>query len=53
MSFPLHDWQFWAVTLVFIGALAFILRGLLPGRARRRRERRATLTVGGKPVDRG
>jgi hypothetical protein len=53
MSFPVHDWQFWATTGLFILAAAWLLRGLLPGSKRRRQRRsarRAMLTVGGKPV---
>ncbi|MBL8746702.1 MAG: hypothetical protein JNK58_10150 [Phycisphaerae bacterium] len=53
MSFPVHDWQFWAVTVVFLAAVLWVGRGLLPGSAarRRRRGRRAMLTLGGKAID--
>lgn len=52
MSFPWGDWQFWVVTGVFLLAVLWIARGMLPGSAARRkkRTRRATLTVGGRPV---
>lgn len=58
MSFPVHDWQFWVVTAAMLGALLWIVWGVLPigslkrRRARKRRMRRASLTVEGKPVDR-
>lgn len=57
-SIPWTDWQFWAVTLVALGALWFLTRGLWPAPFGTRRRpgqaptRRATLTVGGKPVGR-
>lgn len=55
MSFPIGDWQFWAVTVIALGALVWFLRGLLgavmPGRrAKRRRSKRATLTIEGRPA---
>jgi hypothetical protein len=57
---PIDDWQFWIATLAFVAAGVYVLRHVLPwpGSARRRarRGRRATLTVGGRPVggpDRG
>ena len=53
MTFPIHDWQFWAATGAFVLAALWLLRGFLPGSKRRRRRRsarRATLTVGGKPI---
>lgn len=56
MSLPTSDWQFWATTAVFAGAVLWLIRGLLPIPALRRRRRRragsrrAILTVGGKPV---
>lgn len=52
MSFPIHDWQFWAVTGIFAAAVLWVCRGLLPGSKARRRKRghRATLTLGGKAI---
>jgi len=55
-SFPVDDWQFWIVTLVFLLAIAWILWDVLPIRAIIRRgrakPRRATLTIEGqKPRD--
>jgi hypothetical protein len=53
---PLSDWQFWLVTLLFLLALAWLLRGVLPipilsRRYRRKKlQRRVNLTVGGKTV---
>jgi hypothetical protein len=32
MTFPVHDWQFWVVTLLAAGALAYLVRKLLPDR---------------------
>lgn len=49
MSFPVHDWQFWAVTAVFAGAAAWMAKSLIP-RAKHRRTRRATLTIEGRPA---
>ncbi len=53
---PLADWQFWAVTIVALAALTFLLRRTLPRlawwRKRRPPGRRATLTVRGRAVDR-
>lgn len=54
MKIPIDDWQFWATTLVFLFALAWLLRGVLPipflsqRHKRRKRQTRVTLTVGGK-----
>lgn len=55
MAFPIHDWQFWVVTGVFVASALWLGRGLLPlpgskRRRGRRTARRATLTVGGKPL---
>ncbi len=52
---PLGDWQFWAASVIAVVAVGFLLRKALPiralrGRGARRPSRRATLTVGGKPV---
>lgn len=53
MSLPLSDWQFWAVSAAFAGALLWMLRGVMPWSAKRRRARprRATLTVKGRAID--
>ncbi|MCW5766720.1 MAG: hypothetical protein KIT68_12185 [Phycisphaeraceae bacterium] len=51
---PVGDWQFWVVSLVVLAAAGWLARGVLPvpwlsrRRRRARRERRATLTIGGK-----
>jgi hypothetical protein len=52
VSFPVYDWQFWAVTGVFVAAMVWVFRGALPGSAKRRKKRghRATLTLGGRAV---
>lgn len=54
---PWNDWQFWIVTAVFVFAVAWLLRGIVPipllsrrHRRRRRGEKKATLTISGKPV---
>lgn len=31
---PIDDWQFWAVTLIGLGVLGLMLRGVLQGRKR-------------------
>ncbi len=58
MSLPWHDWQFWVVTAIFLFAGAWLLRGVLPipilsrkHKRRRRGEKKATLTISGKPVE--
>lgn len=57
-SFPLHDWQFWAATGVFLAAAAWLLKGVLPipflsrRHRRKKHETRATLTIGGEAVKR-
>lgn len=52
MSLPLHDWQFWVVTLAALVAAGWLLRGVLPGlrgRAKRRKQQhKATLTISAK-----
>jgi hypothetical protein len=49
--FPVDDWQFWVVTALALGAAAFLLRGLLPDRLRKkRRGNRTKLTIDGKPT---
>ena len=54
MTLPVDNWQFWAVTALFVLAAAWLLRGVVPvpylSRRHRRRktERRVNLTVGGK-----
>ncbi len=51
MSFPVGDWQFWVVTACFVLALVWLLRGVLPGKKKRKAKRsatRATLTVEGR-----
>lgn len=54
MKFPVHDWQFWVVTLAAVVAVGVILRAMLPAKInpfkRKKVGQRATLTVGGKPV---
>ncbi len=55
-SLPVHDWQFWAVSLIALAAAAWLLRSVLPipflsaRHRRRKRQRRVTLTVDGKNV---
>ncbi|MDX2146961.1 MAG: hypothetical protein SFZ23_05515 [Planctomycetota bacterium] len=52
MPLPLDDAQFYIVSAIALAALAFIFRGFLPSRRRRKRkgERPATLTISGKRV---
>ncbi|MDX2115680.1 MAG: hypothetical protein SFZ24_08685 [Planctomycetota bacterium] len=52
MSVPVGDWQFWVVTAAALLGAWWIWRSVLPTGARRARSRqkRATLTVDGKPV---
>lgn len=51
VAFPLHDWQFWLVTGIALGAALWLLRGVLPvpalrrRMARRRDQRRVMLTI--------
>lgn len=49
---PIHDWQFWVVTLMAISAVGFVARRTIfrkrPRRPRRSRTR-ATLTIEGQP----
>ncbi|HVZ93224.1 MAG TPA: hypothetical protein VG797_01815 [Phycisphaerales bacterium] len=53
----MHDWQFWAVTAIFVLAAGWLLRGVLPipvirERLRRKKhERRASLTVEGRKLN--
>lgn len=54
--FPLGDWQFWVVTAVAFAAFAWIVWKLVPrrlfGKRRRGASKSATLTVGGRPLER-
>tara|TARA_R110002073_G_scaffold118918_5_gene259185 strand:+ start:103395 stop:103571 length:177 start_codon:yes stop_codon:yes gene_type:complete len=43
---PIHDWQFWVVTIIAIGSLWLLKIVLLP----KKKGTKTTLTVGGKPV---
>lgn len=55
---PVDDWQFWVATALFVLAAAWLLKGVVPipvlskRHHRKKTERRATLTIGGKPVRR-
>jgi hypothetical protein len=55
LSFPLpiHDWQFWVVTLIALFALWFVLRRALPARLGGRKSKgvKTTLTIAGKAPD--
>lgn len=56
MNLPTGDWQFWVATAIFVAAVAWFLRGVLPipwlskRRKAARQSKRVTLTVGGKPA---
>ncbi|GJQ29432.1 MAG: hypothetical protein HBSAPP03_13160 [Phycisphaerae bacterium] len=49
---PVHDWQFWVVSLAAVLALAYLLREVLPAKwspfRRKPRGKPTTLTVKGK-----
>ena len=58
MPFPIHNWQFWVVTLLALFAVLWMLRGLLPipilGRKLRDRKKgrsRVNLTIRGRAKD--
>jgi hypothetical protein len=51
MTLPIRDPQFWIVTAIALAAALWLFRGFLPGRKKRQSQRRATLTIGGRPVD--
>ncbi len=46
---PVDDWQFWVVTLAGLLAALWLIRLVLP---KKKRGTKASLTVGGKPVNR-
>lgn len=50
MSRDLADWQFWVVTAIALGALLYLMRGVIPERwwARKKPGRPASLTIEGK-----
>ena len=50
-TFPVGDWQFWVVSVMALAAVAYLCRGFLPSRKRRRREKRVTLTIDRKRAD--
>ena len=56
-AFPISDWQFWVVTVVFVIAAAWLLKGVLPipwlsKRAKRKKQTKSVpLTIGGKAPD--
>jgi hypothetical protein len=50
-ALPVGDWQFWAVTLIALGAVLFLARPLLRKARGRDKEKPATLTIGGKAVE--
>ncbi len=47
---PIGDWQFWVVTIIALAAGAFLLRPLWSKARGSGKQRRATLTIGGKPI---
>lgn len=54
MAFPIHDWQFWVATGIFLLAVGWLLKGVLPipflsRRAKAKKQtKRVSLTIGGK-----
>ncbi len=56
-SIPIGDWQFWVASAVALLALWLVVKNLLPREwlpfwKRRGKRTKASLTVGGKPVER-
>ena len=52
-ALPVGDWQFWVVTLALLGALFYLLRPAIKKmRGQKGTSTKATLTVGGKAMDR-
>ncbi len=57
-TIPWNDWQFWAVTALAVAAAWYVLRRVIPApfgtrrRAGQAASHRATLTIGGKPMER-
>ena len=49
---PLHDWQFWVVTLICAAAAWLVGRRVFAALRRRPRGVRAPLTIAGKPLER-
>lgn len=50
-TFPVHDWQFWVVTSLALCAVIFLAWQVIPrALGRKGKARKATLTIGGKPV---
>jgi type VI protein secretion system component VasK len=50
-TFPTHDWQFWVVTALVAIAVLYIVWQIVPrAMGRKGKSRKATLTIGGKPV---
>lgn len=56
MKLPVNDWQFWVVSVGALVALVYLLRNILPEKwvpfRKSRKGRAATLTIGGKAVER-
>lgn len=50
-TFPVHDWQFWLVSVVALAAVLLILRHVLPGKRRKRAGRSVSITIERKGVD--
>lgn len=49
---PVHDWQFWVVTVIAVGALAYLLRRVVPAGllGKKKPGTKTSLTIGGKAV---
>lgn len=49
---PVHDWQFWVVSAIALGALVFLLRRVLPAGmwGKKKPGTKTSLTIGGKAV---
>lgn len=55
MPFPVHDWQFWVVTVLALASAGFIAHRIVPAKwlpwRKKAKGRSATLTIGGRPVE--
>lgn len=51
MNLPVHDWQFWVVTLAAVLAGAYVLRELIPWPWKKPKGKPTTLTIGGRSVE--
>lgn len=51
-TFPVGDWQFWAVSACALAAVFYLCRGLIPGKkGKKQGEKRVTLTIDRKKAE--